>query len=418
MQGPERRFISNRCSELASDSQTTVYPQAHNDYLEALIEGGVVRLALTLLIVVAVLWKSASQYIRHRRRTVSPMFLGAFFGLADIAFHSFGDFGMHIPAVALFAATVAAFVMGTADELAETSQRRPRNLPVEPEGDASPSASVLTGSMALLTVGSALLVVGLLIREQWLDWQVFHWTGAAIYAYTDVNDPTRLDRAADYLEGAVRVRPDDPTLWNDLAAARLAAALERTQHSAGAVAGSAAFVMKTGDRPLSPPPEDLYPALRAARIARNLCPILPGPHLRIGSFARSFAQADPASVYFDRARKVAPADPEVWFLSGSEALASGDHDLAWTCWREALRHGTDDLPRIVKTAVRYLSPDEVMTRVLTDSPALWLKAADILFPDARAARPDREVYLRKAVARWAAGPNPRTPAEWIAWGRA
>ncbi|HET6575334.1 MAG TPA: O-antigen ligase family protein, partial [Fimbriiglobus sp.] len=55
---------------------------AHNEYLEALVEGGVVRLALTLALAVGVLVVVGRGALRRRDRTVGPWLLGCWFGLA------------------------------------------------------------------------------------------------------------------------------------------------------------------------------------------------------------------------------------------------------------------------------------------------------------------------------------------------
>src|SRR5204862_7317858 len=83
------------------------YQSAHNEYLEALVEGGLVRLALTLYLVLATLWRGW----RFLARPWGPRHgrvLGLFWALTAVAVHSFFDFGIHIPAIALLTAVVAA----------------------------------------------------------------------------------------------------------------------------------------------------------------------------------------------------------------------------------------------------------------------------------------------------------------------
>ena len=73
---------------------------AHNEYLEALIEGGVVRFALTVALAIFAVWSAARSYGKTR----DPLLLGCVFGLSAVAIHSIGDFGLHVPSVAIAAA--------------------------------------------------------------------------------------------------------------------------------------------------------------------------------------------------------------------------------------------------------------------------------------------------------------------------
>ena len=87
-------------AELAS---RTVYEgaflsvSAHNEYLEALIEGGIARFALTIALVVG----AVGTAIRRYRQTQDPLLLGCVFGLSAVAIHSVGEFGIHTPSIAL-----------------------------------------------------------------------------------------------------------------------------------------------------------------------------------------------------------------------------------------------------------------------------------------------------------------------------
>lgn len=74
--------------------------QAHNDYLELLVCGGIIGLALGL-------WFAFSfiRRVRHALQAIEPFksaaSLGAVVGIAGVAVHSLGDFGLHITINAL-----------------------------------------------------------------------------------------------------------------------------------------------------------------------------------------------------------------------------------------------------------------------------------------------------------------------------
>ena len=84
------------------------YEHAHNDYLEALLEGGVVRLGLSLLALGLVIWLGARAFLRGG----DGLALGGLFGVAAVAVHSFFDFGLHIPAIAVLTTVVCADLCG------------------------------------------------------------------------------------------------------------------------------------------------------------------------------------------------------------------------------------------------------------------------------------------------------------------
>ena len=96
---------------------------AHNEYLEAAIEGGIVRFALTIALAVAAIGVAVHNY----RRSRDPLVLGCVFGLSAVAIHSIGDFGLHVPSIALATAVVAAFSarrQEAGDGRQETGDRR------------------------------------------------------------------------------------------------------------------------------------------------------------------------------------------------------------------------------------------------------------------------------------------------------
>jgi tetratricopeptide (TPR) repeat protein len=219
----------------------------------------------------------------------------------------------------------------------------------------------------------------------------------------------RWDAAAEYLETAVRITPDDGSLWNELAGVRLAWTRERAApEGVAAVAGPVALLR----------PPDLPSALKAARAARNRLPLLPGPHLRLGTYAHLFVRGEPAAVHFERAKRVAAFDPDVWYLSGAAALDRGDLEAAWADWREALRRSPRRVGLIARQAVRFLPPEQVRARILPDDPGVWMAATADLFPDPQADPKPRQDWLRAAANRWEAGPRPDRPAGWVAWASA
>jgi O-antigen ligase len=95
--------------------------EAHNDYLELLVSGGIIGVALGLWFLIA--------FLRRVRKTLSTKdalrraaCLGALTGLFGVAVHSLVDFGLQITINALVC--VALMVIATADERVEESPSR------------------------------------------------------------------------------------------------------------------------------------------------------------------------------------------------------------------------------------------------------------------------------------------------------
>jgi tetratricopeptide (TPR) repeat protein len=387
----------------------------HNEYLEALAEGGVFRLGLTVGLAAAALGAAVGGYRRGRDRTDGPFLLGAVFGLSAVIVHSGVDFGLHTPAVALLAAIVAGHATAARDRVGQGGERVRRSRRgssgrTEQNTAAAGGGAILTG-WGLYAIGALLVLVGMeSALTGWRDLQVSRLRVAADRAVRAAG-PGGWVAAAGFLETATRVAPDDGGVWNELAVARLAAARERAApEPVAAVAGPAALA-----RPPEPPPGDLVPGLMAARSARDLNPLLPGPHLRLGTHTRLFVRGEPAAVHFARAKRVAGFDPDVWYLSGAAALDRGEFDAAWADWRESLRRSPRRLGLIARQAARVLPPDQVRTRVLPDDPAAWAAVTADVFPDPNADPDGRRAWLRAAADRWAAGPAPENPAGWVAW---
>src|SRR5439155_25316999 len=92
----------------AGTGVVTDVEHAHNDYLEALVEGGLPRLALTLALVWFLVRFGWRTFDRHGDRTPALLAFGLLVGVLAIVFHAFVDFVLFTPAVALLATVVAA----------------------------------------------------------------------------------------------------------------------------------------------------------------------------------------------------------------------------------------------------------------------------------------------------------------------
>jgi tetratricopeptide (TPR) repeat protein len=355
---------------------------AHNEYLEALIEGGVVRFALTIALVVSAVWSITQRY----RRSRDPLLLGSILGLGAVAIHSIGEFGIHTPSAAIAAAVVTAY-----------STRRQ-----EPDGVTATGATAIAAGV--FVVLAALLVV-------LADWRALRVDRLrAVAALT-----ARPDEAARFLEAASQLRPNDPEVWEELATAHLLAAAEEGGQALAGVIGFAEAVRPVDVLPGTDPNGHVVAALRAARAGRTAQPLMAGFHLRLGAFAGHFARSEPAAVHFERAQRIGRANPDVWYVSGRAAAERGDWSTALADWHEMLALSPRRLAAIARIASGRVSSTEFRERALPDRPAIWFAVTPQLFLDESA--PGRSDWLRAIVDR-CARTEPESVAGFVAWGSA
>ncbi len=375
---------------------------AHNEYLEAAIEGGIVRFALTVSLALA----AVGVAVRGYRRTHDPLLLGCVFGLGAVAIHSIGDFGLHVPSIALAAAVVAAFA--AAQQRSEDRRQRSEDRRQEEFVSREPEASALTGPAAYTAAGFLVFAALLVVLG---DWRVYRIEVLRRAAAQSVHP----DYAIRYLEAATRVRPNDPDAWDDLASAHLRAAAEQSEASLAAVVGGAALVQAPDVLPGSDPGDHIAAALKAARAGRDCQPLVPGPHMRLGTFADRLARTESASVHFDRAKRVGSSEPDVWYVCGKAAADRGDWPAALADWRESLTRAPRRLAPIARAVAGRVPPDEFRAKGLPDDPAIWFAATPYLFPDAT--DPERLKWLRAIDAR-CARTEPVNVAGFTAWASA
>jgi O-antigen ligase/tetratricopeptide (TPR) repeat protein len=357
--------------------QEVVFEHAENEYLEALVEGGLPALLLGVLAVALVYRLGWQALRRHRHDAVGALAVGALAAFTAVAVHSLVDFGLHMPAVALLAtvlcANLCAVGLGHAPE-----ERHSLRL-----GGLAPVA----GAVVAVTLGL------LLFGESWRAFQADRWRSRA--AATE-KDETRVAALA----AAARLAPDSAYLRLELGRARLALAEEG----------------KSAPKDGKPPAPVKHPEGRLARqkaaglrdllAARDLCPLLPEAQVRIAANASGYDRAEPSTAYRARAMRLAPADPELWFLCGAQALAEGKQEEAWEDWRGCLRLSGRHLELILDLSGQHLKPAELLARVLPpDRPAVLLRAADRLVPNPDAVE-ERRPFLEKALEAVADEPAP------------
>jgi hypothetical protein len=345
------------------------WEHAHNDYLEALIEGGFVQLALVLAALGLVFRAGVRAHHRLRGSPDGALVLGGLFGFTAVALHSLGDFGLHMPAIVVLVTVLAAHLVAVADPPADSS--------------AAPR-SAAAGWRVLPVVAVCLLVAALLPVDGWRRERAEHFRLAAIRAEKRL-PPGERDPVVEYLRSAVEFTPDDATLRLRLADVRYEEYLTHRDRPPSSPGGTARAPVDT----------DLKPALNDYLRVRAANPLLPRPHVRLAGARQYLAHPDSVVNYLDRATRLRPTDPGLWYLAGLSHLDAGAPDRAWDCWRRSLVCSSAQLETILPPALARLGGGGLVERVLPPNPEVLVAAART---PALVDRPaDRRVVLTRAL---------------------
>jgi O-antigen ligase len=97
------------------DEVNVIWDHAHNDFLELWVEAGTVPLLIALFLIALVMRQGVRAYLRHSQNGMGRLALGGLVGFIAVTVQSFVDFGLHVPAVAVLAAVVAAMLANLAE---------------------------------------------------------------------------------------------------------------------------------------------------------------------------------------------------------------------------------------------------------------------------------------------------------------
>lgn len=407
-------LVERLCAS-SRDDPTVTWDHAHNDYLEALIEGGAVRLGLSLAGVYFVVRLGLRACRRLRGHRAGGLAVGAMAGFCAVLLHSTVEYGVHMPAIALLTTVVAALLAGLGAEAGR-----------EPDAARSPvplgRVAAFVGLVGAVIVGSVLALEGYR-----LDRAFRHVTAARWAAKTPGETSARIG----HLRAAARWAPADATIPAELANAYAQAFSEENDPgrlrlalggavqavvlpaagaapgpaAAGALATQIAWGHRFRDEEAERARRYGLPALEYALRARALCPLLPAPHVRLAGFADLMARGDPPRVYLERAHAVRPVDTEITYLLGLQCFEDGQFAEAWRSWREVLDRSDERLEAIVERSSRVLSPDELADNVLPRRPETLARTAFLLFPGEEK-DPRRRGLLERALQVLADPPAP------------
>jgi tetratricopeptide (TPR) repeat protein len=425
------------------------YEHAHNDYLEAQIEGGVVRLALSML---AIFWIYRLGWLAYRRGTVNwhrGLALGGIFAFTTLVIHSLVDFGIHIPAITVLATVLCAYLCG----LAPVSEVRVTPHPTPPPqgrrgragnppaqggtaGNAPPQKgreanddeySLRLGGVAPVLGAIMGVVVALVLYAEGVAPQA---SQALRHAAAQLERTEGAAASIAPLQAATRVAPKNALLQLQLAdtyfngfkddveklrtigrAADVADAVLRIGSAcdpgvgisawesgiAGYVSAVSARQQYIAGRTRQAARELQVPGLRHALLARDLCPVAPEPHLRIALNLEGLRSSGAREVYLERAQFLDPVDPEIWYQSGLAESRDWAWERTWRDWRRSLELSDRFLEPILERSSIRLGPRQLVDLVLPQKPRVLAAAAGFLYSQSKAAA-DRREFLEAALA--------------------
>ncbi|MDR3639342.1 MAG: O-antigen ligase family protein [Isosphaeraceae bacterium] len=392
------------------------YVHAENEYVEWLVEGGLVGIAL-------VATATAGTFLLGRRALrAAPtparraLTLGGLIALVTLVVHSGGDFALHIPGVALAAVALAA-------HLARLGLRG------DPRGQIATAVPAPTWVRRVPWAACTALLGGTMVLVP-----AFRWARAEVHQgyagmplegalfqtlATQDDDETGLDESRAGLEQALRDRPNwaEGHVGLGLVFLKL---YERTAREALASRVADPVLRDSFARPLwlslrvraSSPEEPLtaaallkldavraflVPAARCFLEARRCDPLRPLPHTKLATLSFLLEGGDPGPVYLERALRLAGGSGLETARVAEVAVLWGELDLAARCWRRELALGTRPWADIADTANAFLPPGRILAEVVPDGP-LAVRFAQRLYPTPSGAAA-RRLFAEEALRR-------------------
>ncbi|MGO8747157.1 MAG: O-antigen ligase family protein [Thermoguttaceae bacterium] len=403
------------------EAEPVWYYHAENQYLEALIDGGLPGLALVLSMIA---WIGVASWRLLRdgldRHTFALGLVGIF-ALSSLAIHEMFDFALYIPAIVVLFAVLCGCIAGRAarvraEERALTVPRgrsrdsrrddRPCAAPlVRPENAAALLAPRWVGAYRLLPACAAAGAIAALIWGCTETCRVAAVETAT--ARVDQMDaelqwsPGALREAARQLSQALRQRPDDAQGLLCLANLEIqlyrAAALEQLGHEAGETAdrdalreatlpskihATAQQFAREGAGPMLETlrrepviAENLLPALENMVRARRACPLLSQVHLAIAQLSVLAAAPADNQIHLQRAQQTAAGDADLAFQCGLMAFQAGRTDAALASWRSSLTQSSNHRAEILRLVGGEPDLPGNLEKLLPDSPTLLIELA-------------------------------------------
>ena len=377
------------------------YMHAENEYVEWLVEGGLVGLGLVLAAAAGTVALGRRALLAAPSPGRRALVVGGLFGIVALAVHSGGDFALRIPGVALAAVMLVA-------HLARLGLRAIATGHAQDPRPAVPGFA----RVPLITCGVALVGLALVVpafrqarAEAYRGYASMPLDGAlsqSLFAEPGdmAWDPARLDDARERLLQALRERPDwaeghlalglvylrlyeqsaRHALEREVQDPVLRARFARPLWLSMRVRAAAASAPLTAETllTLDPVRAFLAPAARCFLEARRCDCLRPLPYTKLATLSFLLDPGDPGRQYLERAFRLAGGSDLEIARVGEVAVLWGELDLAARCWRSELVLGTRPWTSVALVAREFLSPDAMLREVVPDG-AHAVRFAQYLF---------------------------------------
>ena len=371
------------------------YYHAENQYLETLVEAGVLGLGLVLAAIGLVGWAVWHVLRRDPHPDGSAFGIVALFALGAQVVHATFDFGLYIPANMLAFAVICGAVTGRAAHLAVESQ--PRAFLTVPRLGWAPAAWAValgaacawgftelqrTAAIETAMKGTNFAETPSGASAEDLQEAISRLTAAVKSREDDAGARCRLGilwthlyhvRAFEQARQGPLGALDEATLWGRYTSGT---SLHRLMHEF-VRRGQNANLQKLRKEPAVM--DNLQPALSEFLLARRHCPLIAEPHVGLGELCG--LALDPAEdrLHVERARRLEPTDAKILFQCGLLDFQAGRLDAAYGSWKRCLTFKEAFVQPVVELTSGELKDPETVGKVLPDSPRLLIRLARRVF---------------------------------------
>ena len=397
-------------------ARESLYFHAENDYLEVLVEGGLLGFGLGILAFAAIARHCTRAYHHAGTGADRTIVVGGLFGLVALAVKSCADFPLHIPGVAVTGLVLCAYLSRIGLDTRRANADATGATTWATRGRAALALTtlvVLCTPLLWLSYGqtrdeSALMRAGVpLPGTQWLT---------ADYGRLPIDE---LEVIEVTLEKILTRRPN----WSDgylrlgmmylsqYEQATTIAAMRQVQSVSDAIDAADPLwlhrVVHTNikseselEKLIEDDPIWLYliPAAHNFLEARRCCRVRALPHAWLASLDYLVIAGETTSVHAQRALDQSGNDTRIMAVAARAALDVGDLTLAARCWRKALVTFPSRVDEIAQIAGVFLSPQQILDEVLSANATQIIHFADVLYskPESKSAR---DLFLAEAIKR-------------------
>ena len=355
---------------------------AENQYLEALVEGGVGGLLLLMLCLVVAGWSISRLLTRAADAETNAFAVAAVFVLASQVIHAVFDFGLYLPANAILLAVVCGASATHARHEGYWSAHAHKFPRVEIWHAVVLSS--LVGGAALLGLFELRAAAVVENNERELR----------LMQIEELQSSEALRSHIERMRHSVQARPDDAeshlqlaNLWIALYRAEAVAEMRATLPSAVTdeelwTLSSLNMLHYRAWQFLQSKDTAKWDQLRQQRLvcdylqpawdhlqkARQSCPLMAKTHLMLARLSPVFDAQSDVKTYTDRALRMSPGDPNNLFDVGLLELQAGRIDDGIASWRKCLTAAPGYWDEMVLVGTRVLGPINLYRQLLQGMP--------------------------------------------------